>query len=392
MLIFKLAFRNIIARGLRTWLNVVVLSIAFVTLIWMQGLFDGMNEHVMKAMIQTQLGGGQFWHEAYDPFDPLTIEDARAPLSPSLTELVEAGKATPILITSGAIYPDGRVQTALLKGIDPHQRIVNIPSENLKTDNDDVILGLIGTRMAEHTHLRVGDYVTVRWRDAHGTFDAADVQIVHIMSTTVSAVDAGQIWLPLETLREMLGLPGEATYLILNKTIETVPSADAVWKHRDLDFLLSDLRALVKSKKIGSSIFYTLLLSMALLAIFDTQVLSVFKRRREIGMLMALGMHRLKVINLFTLEGALHGIMALFVGAIYGIPLMWYMVNRGLPLPKTAGDFGIALPSALYSTYSAGLLLWTTLLVLITVTIVSFLPTRRITKLKPTDALRGKMS
>ncbi len=52
---------------------------------------------------------------------------------------------------------------------------------------------------------------------------------------------------------------------------------------------------------IGSLIMYVLLMGM-LLAIFDTQVLAAFRRRREMGTLMALGMLRSQIIGLFTLE------------------------------------------------------------------------------------------
>jgi len=132
---------------------------------------------------------------------------------------------------------------------------------------------------------------------------------------------------------------------------------------------------------------------MALLAIFDTQVLSIFRRRKEMGTLMALGMTRSGVIKLFTLEGALHGILALVMGAVYGIPLMVLTATKGLPLPSDAIDkMGVAMPSVLYPSYGFWLIFGTTLFVFITVTVVSFLPTRKIAKLKPTDALRGKLS
>ncbi len=392
MLVLKLAVRNVIARGMQTWLNVFVLSLAFVAIVWLMGFYDGMHQQAMKAMVDTELGGGQFWHRTYDPSDPLTLEESYAPLSEDLTELVAGNLATPILITIGAIFPQGRVQTAMLKGIEPSQRIVDLPSNVLKPDDSGVIPGLIGTRMAEKTDLHVGDYVTVRWRDANGTFDATDVKIVHIMSTTVQAVDNSQIWLPLKTLRQMLDAPESATLVTLSKEIDQVPESGVEWIYRDMDYLLADLMELVEMKKVGGSIFMTFLLAMALLAIFDTQVLTVFRRRKEMGMLMALGMTRGRLISLFTLEGTMQGVLALLIGAVYGIPLMYYGVVHGLPLPEAMDDFGVALSSRLYSSYSAYLLVWSTALVLIAVTIVSFLPTRRITKLKPTDALRGKLS
>ena len=167
MLIPKLAYRNIAGAGIRTWLNVFVLSIAFVTIIWLQGLIEGMGKFAMEAMIDKEMGGGHFWHRVYDPFDPLTMEDAHARPSPQLAELVSKQQAEPILITTGTIYPDGREQNLLIKGINPRQKIVNLPTLVLETRGPDTIPALIGTRMAKQTGLNKGDFVTMRWRDIH---------------------------------------------------------------------------------------------------------------------------------------------------------------------------------------------------------------------------------
>jgi hypothetical protein len=47
MIIPKLALRNLLGAGLRTWLNVVVLSLSFVLIIWLQGLYKGMGDQRM---------------------------------------------------------------------------------------------------------------------------------------------------------------------------------------------------------------------------------------------------------------------------------------------------------------------------------------------------------
>ena len=108
------------------------------------------------------------------------------------------------------------------------------------------------------------------------------------------------------------------------------------------------------------------------------------------GTLMAMGLTRFKVIQLFTLEGTLNGVLAALVGAIYGIPLLYYAATTGWAMPEGMDSYGFALGRTLYPTYSAGLVAGTTILVLIVTLIVSYLPTRKIAKLKPTDALRGK--
>jgi len=86
----------------------------------------------------------------------------------------------------------------------------------------------------------------------------------------------------------------------------------------------------------------------------------------------------------------LNGVLAALVGAVYGIPFLAYTARHGLSLPKLIDSMGFAIGNRLYATYSATLVLSTTLLVLVVTAVVSFLPTRRIAKLKPTDALRGR--
>jgi ABC-type lipoprotein release transport system permease subunit len=391
MIIPRLALRNLLGAGLKTWLNVVVLSFSFVVIIWLQGLYKGMGDQARVAQTDAEFGGGQYWQEIYDPFDPLTLQDAHAVIPESLQTLIDNGQATPILISQATIYPEGRLQIIQMKGIDPAQSIVNLPTQFLDQEAEE-LPALIGTRMAKNTGLKIGDTVTVRWRDAQGTFDARDAKIVQIMKTSVPTVDQAQIWVPLDKLQSLTRMENEASLVILAQDTKESPQTSG-WIHKDMDFLLKDIDLLVKSKQVGGSIIYVILLSLALLAIFNTQVLSIFRRRKEMGTLMSMGMTRGKIIQLFTLEGAMHSIFAAVVAAVYGIPLLLWSAKKGWAMPEAVDDYGIAgLSEALFPVYGTGLVIGTTILILLATTIVSFLPTRKIAKLKPTDALRGKMT
>jgi len=391
MIIPRLAIRNLLGAGLKTWLNVVVLSFSFVVIIWMQGLYKGMGDQARVAQTDAEFGGGQYWQEKYDPLDPLTLQDAHAVIPESLQTQIDKGQATPILISQATIYPEGRLLTILMKGIDPAQSVVNLPTQFLDQESED-LPALIGTRMAKNTGLEIGDTVTVRWRDAQGTFDARDAKIVQIMKTSVPTVDQAQIWVPLDKLQSLTRMENEASLVILAQDTEEFPQTSG-WKHKDMNFLLKDINYLVKTKQVGGSIIYVILLSLAMLAIFNTQVLSIFRRRKEMGTLMSMGMTRGKIIQLFTLEGAMHSVLAAVVAAVYGIPLLLWSAKKGWAMPEVVDDYGIAgFSEALFPVYSTGLVIGTTILILLVTTIVSFMPTRKIAKLKPTDALRGKMT
>lgn len=388
MLAFKLAYRNLMGAGLRTWLNVFVLSLSYVLIIYFNGLMSGWNREARRDMINWEISDGEYWHKEYDPYDPFTLNDSHGKIPANLQKQVDEGKLLPILISEATIYPEGRLQSILLKGIKTDQQILSIPANKLDTKINE-IPGIIGKRLSKNSKLKKDDVVTVRWRDKNGTFDAAEIKIVDVFNCNVPTVDNGQIWIPLKTLQEMKQMQGEATILVKSKNAELIK--DNNWVYKDIEFLLADMNKLIKTKRIGSSFFYVIILALALLAIFDTQVLSIFKRQREIGTYVAMGMTRKQVVSLFTVEGAFHAVLAAIVGAVYGIPLLAYAASSGFKIPEGSDDMGLPMGDVIYPFFSLILIVSTIILVFLITTIVSYLPARKISKMEPTDAIKGKI-
>ena len=388
MLALKLAFKNLMGAGLRTWLNVIILSLAFVMIIWFKGMLDGWDREARMDSIAWEFGGGQYWEQEYDPLDPFTLTESHSVLNDEQVSEIEKGALLPILITQGTIYPEGRMQTILIKGIDKSQSILSIPTSKLDTVITE-IPAIIGANMAKNNRIEVGDIMTVRWRDVNGTFDANEIQIRGIFKTNVPSIDGGQIWIDIDQHREMMIMPDEATILV---TAEE--NAEAInyegWDLKSLDYLLREITEIIKSKSIGGSIFYFILLMLAWLAIFDTQILSIFRRQREIGTYIAMGMTKRQVVGIFTVEGAAHSILAVLVGALYGVPLFMQQSAKGISMGMDGSDYGITMAETLYPYYTIGLVVTTIVIVVLTTTIVSYLPARKISKMNPTEALKGK--
>ncbi len=281
------------------------------------------------------------------------------------------------------------MQNVILKGILPDQTILQLPTNALKVKTG-AIPAIIGKRMAKNSQLQTGDLVTVRWRDSNGTFDATEVEIVQVFKTNVPTMDNASLWLPLAELQQMMRLGNQATLLVTSQTTGFMGPLPG-WEFKDHDYLLREIREMIAMKSIGGKITFLILLSLAMLAIFDTQVLSIFRRQKEIGTHIALGMTQQQVVMLFTVEGALHSLFATLLAAIYGIPLLGYQAVVGWTMPAGTDGFGLTIADTVFPVYSVGLILSTTLIVLITTTIVSYLPARRIVKMNPTDAIRGKI-
>ena len=388
-MLFNIALKNLLGARLRTILNVFVTAFSFFIILFFLGMYDGMLQHAKNVTIDTEIAGGAYWHPKYDPLDPMSYEDAHSNLPDDIQALIDKKQAFSVLVSQVSIYPGGRIMPAILKGIPPDQNIVNMPTEALIGINDGTIPVLIGKGMAKDSKLKVGDSFTIRWMDADKTYDADEAAVVYIMDTENFKLDMGHIWVPLNIAQSMLGMKEEATYVTYAQGLtDNIDSKQ--WISRDVNYLVQDMEAIIEADKPGAQIMYMILLALAAMGIFNAQVLSIFKRGKEIGTLMALGMTRSRVVGLFTLEGGLNAVLATIMMIILFGPVLWYFGVEGIPLPIDYSEMGLIMAKRLIPIYSIGLIISTMSLVSIIVLIVSYIPSRKISHMKPTDALRGK--
>jgi putative ABC transport system permease protein len=79
-LAFQIAYKNLLGAGLRTWLNVAVLSFAFVMIIFFNGLMDGWNQEATRDAISWEYGKGHLLYEDFETLDPFTFEEVHCVL------------------------------------------------------------------------------------------------------------------------------------------------------------------------------------------------------------------------------------------------------------------------------------------------------------------------
>lgn len=386
-ILFKTAFRSLIGNGLKTWLNVLVLSVTFVMIVLLQGILLGWSEQAVEDTVKWEIAGGQYWQEKYDPLDPFSLDSSTVTLPASLQNDVNKHLVEPILITQASIYPQGRMQGIMLRGIRPDQTLLKIPTEKLHTPCAEIPV-IIGAFMAKQTGIKLNDVITMRWRDKSGAFEAADIRVVGVFKTSVPTVDVGSVWMPLDRLQRMTLYENSANLMI--KSPEATAQNITGWTFKSVDDLTASTRLLVKTKTAGTSLLYFIFLLLAMLAIFDTQTLSVFRRQREIGTMIALGMTQKQVVWQFTLEGTINSLLAFVAGTIWGAPVLWYMVEKGISFNMDAGEIGIAMADTMYAAVTPGLIFGTMAFIVCITALVSYLPARRIAKMNPTEAIRGK--
>ncbi len=392
VMILRLAFRNIINNGWRSLINVVVISIVLIIMVWMQAMYYSWIRLAEIQQSEWEYGEGMLRVRAYDPYDAFSFEDSYAPVPGELKPGIESGEVVPVLLAPASIYPQGRMMGAIVKGMPQQQNILSFPSHRLESGSSDLTPVVIGQAMAKSSRLEAGDVFTIRIRDISGVYNAIDAIVDTVLFIPAPTADVGTIWVNLTELQRIRGAEDMASYFIFDEgKYRSFSNQD--FRYIDRDEYFADLYQMLANERFQQVLMYALLVFLAMIAVFDTQALAVFKRRREIGTLAALGFTKGRIALLFTLEGTLYTMFAFILTPILGFPLFWYFASIGFKIPKGYDDFAIqGMTDTIKFKYPMHEIAIVFLVILVFTAIVSWLPTRRIARLNPVDALRGKVN
>jgi ABC-type antimicrobial peptide transport system permease subunit len=70
--------------------------------------------------------------------------------------------------------------------------------------------------------------------------------------------------------------------------------------------------------------------------------------------------------------------------------VFFYFSKQGIPMPADVSDFGVAISDKIYPAYPLTLVMGSLLLIISITALVSYLPARKIARMNPTDAIKGK--
>jgi len=124
-------------------------------------------------------------------------------------------------------------------------------------------------------------------------------------------------------------------------------------------------------------------------SVFNTQILNIFKRQKEIGTLMALGMEPKRIVSIFTLEGVLGALWALVLAVVLGVPFFIWFHGVGFDVTHLS-EASFPIRETIYPDYQPREILVSVSIVLALSIASAWVPVRKVTRLDPTLALRGR--
>jgi putative ABC transport system permease protein len=203
---------------------------------------------------------------------------------------------------------------ALYRALDEHMR-------------NEVLAGqgvVLSQNLGKTLHVRVGDQL--RMQTPHGVRQTTVLALVPYFSTVIGTVGMGidqmRTWFdrPVATILQIAAAPGADPNRLLANVRRVVPAPNYVYDGRAE---LAGLEAPMHQSMFIANAVWIIVVFVAAVALLNTLTLSVLERRREIGVLRAMGSSRRFTLQMVLAEAAGIGVVGGVLGLVFGLTDQW---------------------------------------------------------------------
>lgn len=366
-----LALRNLGREMRRAALTAAAMALGLALLIVSRTLADGAHEDWIDSGVR--LGSGHVVFNAPGHREGESLDDRL-----SADQVAAALAATEGSELPGAVLSSVRVSVrglassaegavpAWIQGVDPaaelaFSRLGTDVLEGRYLEEGDRLHAFIGQGMALRLGLRIGSRMVLTAQVASGGIEGQLVRVMGMFRTGVPELDDALVHIPLGTAREWLGVEGATSVATLlphssfTEQVHEAASAAVESSHVEVtawEEASPELYSAVRIDDAGDWVFHLILFAIVTLAILNAVFMSVLHRKRELGLLRALGLSSRETGLVVFLEGVLITAASGVIGVALGFALVWIFFRNGLDLtglmPADLNFAGIVFDPVMY--------------------------------------------
>ncbi|MFA6949052.1 MAG: FtsX-like permease family protein [Lentimicrobiaceae bacterium] len=261
---------------------------------------------------------------------------------------------------------------------------------------------LLGDGLADYLRIGIGDTIVIMGQGYHGMSAAGKYCVKGIIRVPAPDIDNRIVYMPIEAARQLYGASEIATSAVISlhnndddnmlltaqRLNKKMPEQYVVRTWHELNALL--INQMEADSRSGAIMIWILYLVIAF-GVFGTVLMMLAERRREFGVLVAIGMQKRRLATVMSLELIMTGCLGIAAGVLVSLPVVFYghfhPVRFTGSWAKMYEDFGFdpVMPTMLPDRYY----LWQILVVVIILAITIIYSNRRIFRLKIVNALRA---
>lgn len=404
-MIGSIAWRNIWRNKVRSIIVLSAVAIGMFAGIFATGFYKGMANMRYKSAVKTEVSHIQLHQYKYkDNKDIKLIIPNSDQIIREIKSLSETGGCCRRLISECMLETAHGTFGLNLIGIEPeNEKTVTDISNHLvegsyleKTESK--IPGIIiGTSLAKELKLKLKSKVRVTLVDIEGNISTKLYKVCGLYKTSNSTYDKMNMFALREEMLAQTGLPADAAHEIavyLKDENQTNPVS------KKLKSLFPDIEvktwreisrelAMMADQMDQMMYIFVIIIMLALcFGIINTMLMVVLERRKELGMLMAVGMSKFRVFRMIILESVYLSLTGGITGILAGYGVIRYCAVHPIRLDIFSGFEMYGYSSTVYTDLSLSSLITISIMVVILGIISAVYPARKAINLDPADAIR----
>ena len=405
----KIAWRNIWRNPRRSLLTASAIVFACILLIFMVSLQTGSYEVIINTAVRLETGHIQVQAPGYND-KPEIRKVVRHPNE--VSDLFDKNaEIEAIAFRANAfslVSSKERTYGVLIVGVDPDREskispVPNAMQRGAYLAEKDRNVVVIGNLLAKNLSVDVGSELVILGQAYDGSVAANVLTVKGIFRTGQPDFDRSALHIPLASFQETYGM-GEAVHkiVVMGKDLKKVDAlARSIGsdlrqrpQSRKLDVLtwnelMPGLEQAIRVDMVSAWIFYSILIVVVAFSIMNTFVMAIIERTHEFGVLVAVGMKRVRLVGLVLLESAFLTILGIIVGILLGVGITYYFQVHGIDISGTEDLFAqYGLPSVLRPKLTVGSILSGPLIICAVTLLTAAFPTFRILRLQLVRAMR----
>ena len=403
-MLFSISWRNVWRNKLRSAVIITAIALGICAGVFSSAFFKGLADQRIDKVIKTDLSHIQIHQPEYRQANDISkfIPDAKL-VSGKIMEFPDVlGVSSRITIFS-MIASAETASGVKISGILPeHEKLVSnlylklIDGNYFEEKRRNPII--IGRKLAGKLKVRLGSKVVLTLQDIDNNITAGAFRIVGIFDTQNNIFDEANVFVHDKDLRKLLNLPEGASHeiaILVNDNQNVTKVQNSITKDfSELEVmswteLSPEMSYLNEAMDLLMYIFIIIILFALLFGIINTMLMVVLERVKEIGMLMAIGMNKLRVFTMIVLETILLSLTGGVFGILLGAFISKYFETHKIDLTVWGEAYSdIGYGSYTYTSLDISLLVNVTILVILTGILASLYPAYKALQNDPADALR----